>query len=48
MRHFLATVTLRNGHRAQMDVIAPDTCAAIVQLVDYFGARLVRVGVRPA
>jgi hypothetical protein len=48
MRHFLATFTLRNGHKAQLDVVATDGCAAIVQLLDHFGQRLQRCSVRPA
>jgi len=48
MRHFLARITLRNGHQAKVDVVARSGCDAIVQLLDQYGARLLRVGVRPS
>lgn len=48
LRFFLARFVLRNGHRGQIPVVAPDTCHAHLQLLDHFGDRLRSSSVRPA
>ncbi|MES2959776.1 MAG: hypothetical protein V4792_16425 [Pseudomonadota bacterium] len=48
MTLYTAAYTLRNGHRAELQVIAADSCSAVLQLLDHFGCRLRCVSVRPA
>ncbi len=48
MRHYLARYTLRNGHQAQLDLIAASGCDAICQVLEQFADRVARISVRPA
>lgn len=48
MRHFLARYTLRNGHQAELHVIAATGCDAICHVLDQFADRVARISVRLA
>ena len=46
-RVFATRYTLRNGTAGDLDVIASDSCAAVIAVHEQFGEQLARVAVKP-